>query len=115
MTKADRIRQLAKRKKTDAEIVRIITREFGFCAPSYVRVCARQRVNGEQSISDLRYASSPHARALNNQRSHERYHKQPEWMAYYRAYYRERSRSGSLERARRAANAAKREVLASHA
>ena len=115
MTKADRIRQLAKRKKTDAEILEIITREFGFCAPSYVRVCARQRVNGEQSINDKRYASSPHGRALNNQRSHERYHNRPEWIAYYRAYYRERSATGSLERARRAGNAAKHEVLASHA
>jgi hypothetical protein len=57
MTKADRIRKLAKQGKSDAEIARIVAKEFGSCAQSYVRTCARQRVNG-QSDADRRYENS---------------------------------------------------------
>lgn len=56
MTKADFIRSLAKRGRTDAEILQETIKKFGSCAPSYVRVCARQRLTG-QSKHDAAYHS----------------------------------------------------------
>jgi hypothetical protein len=47
MTKADRIRQLAKHGVfTTGEIATIVAKEFGSCLSEYVRTCARQRVPG---------------------------------------------------------------------
>jgi hypothetical protein len=57
MTKADRIRELAKQELSDREIAGIVAKEFGACAQSYVRTVARQRVNG-MSESDRRYGTS---------------------------------------------------------
>lgn len=72
-TKADRIRQLAKHGIfTDAEIHALIVKEFGFCAESYIRVCARQRVNG-QSKHDRRYEQKPLRRARDRDYQRRRY------------------------------------------
>ena len=47
MTKADRIRQLAKHEIfSTKEIADIVSREMGACCPEYVRICARQRIPG---------------------------------------------------------------------
>lgn len=48
MTKADRIRQLAKHEIfTVDEIVAIIVKEFGACHSNYARVVMYQRMDGE--------------------------------------------------------------------
>lgn len=61
MTKAKRIRELASKtpQPSTRQIAEIIEREFGGqCLPSYVRVCARQRVDGRPSKHDIAYAAA---------------------------------------------------------
>lgn len=57
MTKADFIRKLATQGFTDLQILVRARDKFGFCSPSYVRTCARQRINGS-SEHDKRYQAS---------------------------------------------------------
>lgn len=61
MSKAERIRELAKQGMDDGRIASIVAREFGSCCRAYVRTCARQRIDGRQSKGDIRYAARhPH-------------------------------------------------------
>lgn len=64
VSRADRIRQLAKRGRSDAEILQEIIKEFGSCSPSYIRTCARQRLESGTSKHDRRYLSTPLGQAM---------------------------------------------------
>ena len=77
MSKAARIRQLAKQGLSIGEISRQVVAELGPpCSEEYVRVCARQRANGWLSTAEANWRA-----------------KNPEWFEQYHSAYRERRRA----------------------
>lgn len=55
LCKADRIRQLAHYGLTNAEMLPIITEEFGKTNPSYIRAVSGQRLHGKDKASQRWY------------------------------------------------------------